>query len=569
MKNPTTQVTRAAKTLNASFKVGLTGTPVENRLHDLWSISDVVWPGFLGASKEFVSNYSDDSAEDIEQLKLKVAPEPNSSIIPFLVRRMKKDRIEDLPDKRVNQIECEMPEAQARTYHAVVSEAICRKNEGVFGKGGMLKTIQKLRAVSLHPESPKGVNISGGDQYGSRSARLSATLDVLKEIETRQEKVLIFLESLDLQEWLAGYLKVKFKLSRRPDIINGSVSGVNRQRIVDSFQAQSPGFDIMILSPKAGGVGLTLTAANNVIHLSRWWNPAIEDQSTDRVYRIGQEKPVNVYIPLAIHPDNNLTATSFDLRLNALLDRKRNLSQNLLAPANPGQDPLQELFGSVIQGASAIDTPKTANSERDTICSGEINSTSSETNPLNPPVKERRAAWKNHFPKILTAPAGQVRPASEAFEHLKLGKLKTLFIQDPYCATRRNRDHLINFITQEIFDRGGLPNTFILSFYGPQDRHVAQQFGGESVRRVKSEIWEGLFHNHAPHKTPKFEPRPVHRPRDEAIHDRVMRFMMEIDGEIATFRLTMDNGIDVWQDESRQITSVNIAVEDNAIWNTI
>jgi hypothetical protein len=157
---------------------------------------------------------------------------------------------------------------------------------------------------------------------------------------------LVFLESLDLQEadQLPLLLQRRFGLPRLPMVINGEVDTEARQARVQQFQ-KGQGFDVMLLSPKAGGVGLTLTAANHVIHLSRWWNPAVEDQCSDRVYRIGQTKPVHIHYPLAVLPDQE--EASFDVQLQQLMDRKRQLARNLLAaPAFTKQDYADLLRGT-------------------------------------------------------------------------------------------------------------------------------------------------------------------------------------------------------------------------------
>jgi hypothetical protein len=201
----------------------------------------------------------------------------------------------------------------------------------------MLETLHLLRGVSLHPIWPPAGEIKDQKSFIDQSARLTETFLILDEIAARKEKALIFLESLDLQEHLALMIKSRYALKRRPMQINGEVSGEKRQALVDLFQAQGGTFDAMILSPRAGGVGLTLTSANHVIHLSRWWNPAVEDQCTDRVYRIGQDRTVHVYYPMALHPLYG--ESSFDALLNALLIRKRDLSQRmLLPPVNAKQD---------------------------------------------------------------------------------------------------------------------------------------------------------------------------------------------------------------------------------------
>lgn len=186
------------------------------------------------------------------------------------------------------------------------------------------------------------------DEFIATSARLTALLQTLDSIHASGEKALIFLENLELQGLLAPYLQQRYQLAQLPKRINGSVAGHRRKSYVDAFQQQTTdGFDVMLLSPRAGGVGLTLTAANHVIHLSRWWNPAVEDQCTDRVFRIGQNRPVQVYYPLAIHRD--FEEHSFDLNLHRLLERKRNLNQDLLAPTITQDNDIRELFQQTAQ----------------------------------------------------------------------------------------------------------------------------------------------------------------------------------------------------------------------------
>jgi len=151
---------------------------------------------------------------------------------------------------------------------------------------------------------------------------------------------------------LAAEIARRFALAHPITRIHGGVSGDARQQAVDVFQTRGPGFDAMILSPKAGGVGLTLTAANHVVHLSRWWNPAVEDQATDRAYRIGQTRDVTVYLPQAVHPDPAVAPTSFDLKLHALMERKRTLSRGLLAPGDDAAD-ADALFDAVVAATAS------------------------------------------------------------------------------------------------------------------------------------------------------------------------------------------------------------------------
>ena len=166
-------------------------------------------------------------------------------------------------------------------------------------------------------------------EWVAASARLARTVRVLEQIEQRGEKALVFIEDRAVQACFAAAAGTLFRLKSEPQIINGEVPGASRQSIVDRFQSAQPGFDLLVLSPKAAGVGLTITAANHVIHLSRWWNPAVEDQCNDRVYRIGQTKPVTVHLPLARHPTYG--EDSFDMKLDMLLADKRALSRYMLA----------------------------------------------------------------------------------------------------------------------------------------------------------------------------------------------------------------------------------------------
>lgn len=229
-----------------------------------------------------------------------------------------------------------MPAGQAKAY----SEAVVRARRADT-QAGILKALQELRIVSLHPER----SISGGDEeFIAASARWQRAFEILEAVRGAKEKALVFLDSLVHQGVLAELLQRRFRLPGPPLIISGEVPGPKRKDRVDDFQSRH-GFDVMILSPRAGGVGLTLTEANHVVHLSRWWNPAVEDQCTDRVYRIGQRREVHVHLPLAIHPEYG--DHSFDVRLDELLQRKRQLSQSVLAPIATSEAELRGLFGEV------------------------------------------------------------------------------------------------------------------------------------------------------------------------------------------------------------------------------
>jgi SNF2 family DNA or RNA helicase len=309
IKSPQARVTNATKALNADFVVAMTGTPVENRLADLWCIADAVQPGALADLKEFSSKYEAAGADVGELRGLVWHDEDQSEAAPpkMLLRRLKTDKLEGLPKKHEHVISTPMPSRQAEAY----GRALAMKE--LSGPEGTLGMIHALRRISLHPLLLEG-GVGSEELRVEDSARMMATLEVLDRVAEAGEKALVFLESLDLQDadQLPLLLKRRYGLARLPMVINGQVATEARQARVNDFQRER-GFDVMLLSPKAGGVGLTLTAANHVVHLSRWWNPAVEDQCSDRVYRIGQTRPVHIYYPLAVLPDAQ--EYSFDVQL--------------------------------------------------------------------------------------------------------------------------------------------------------------------------------------------------------------------------------------------------------------
>lgn len=344
LKNPASQMTRAAKALNGTIQIAMTGTPVENRLQDLWSIADTVYPGFLGSSREFESSFPANDLERLGDLQHRLI-ERDKELPPFMLRRMKDEILTGLPEKKARKYPVEMPAAQAQAYDLVLARARALRESGE--QGAMLKVLHMLRGTSLHPSPPRG--ISNIDEYIGQSARLKKTFEILEEVRQRDEKALLFCEDLEMQAFLAMAIQERFSLERRPMCISGKVAGHKRQEMVTAFQSSPASFDVLILSPKAGGVGLTITAANNVIHLSRWWNPAVEDQATDRAYRIGQTRPVTIHIPMAVHPDEAIGPSSFDQRLDALMERKRSLSRGLLMPPESDRD-VEDLLSDVLDG---------------------------------------------------------------------------------------------------------------------------------------------------------------------------------------------------------------------------
>jgi hypothetical protein len=348
IKSPQARVTNATKALNADFVVAMTGTPVENRLADLWCIADAVQPGALADLKEFSAKYETTGADVGALRRLLWHDESESEALPpkMLLRRLKTDKLEGLPRKHEHVISTPMPSRQAEAY----GRALAMKE--ISGPEGTLGMIHALRRVSLHPALLEG-DVRNEELRVEDSARMTSTLEVLDRVAEAGEKALVFLESLDLQDadQLPLVLKRRYGLSRLPMVINGQVATEARQARVNDFQS-GRGFDVMLLSPKAGGVGLTLTAANHVVHLSRWWNPAVEDQCSDRVYRIGQTRPVHIYYPLAVLPDAQ--EYSFDVQLQNLMHRKRKLAQDLLAaPAFTAED-YQALVKGTLRSTRSI-----------------------------------------------------------------------------------------------------------------------------------------------------------------------------------------------------------------------
>ncbi len=331
IKNPAIRLTDAAKAMTAEFEIALTGTPVENRLADLWCITDAVQPGLLGELKRFSETY--EQRPDPEKLRRlrRLLDRSDRVTPPFLLRRLRADHLPDLPPFTVDRRERPMPPPQLAAYRAAIDRA-----RSAEAPGAMLQTLHRLRSLSLHPEpdQPDDAALLAG------SARLGLAIEALDAIAAAGEAALLFLDDLAFAARLQGLLQRRYRLPEPPQVISGEVAGGRRQRIVDAFQ-RGRGFGVLLMTPRAGGVGLTLTRANHVIHLERWWNPAVEDQCNGRVLRIGQEREVKILLPLAVLPDGR---PSFDLNLDALLERKRRLHEETLAPPAFEEGELAELF---------------------------------------------------------------------------------------------------------------------------------------------------------------------------------------------------------------------------------
>ena len=356
IKSPGAINTQSAKAMNADFVLALTGTPIENRLADLWCIMDRVVPGYLGSLKDFVRTYENGGQEELRRLKESLDSPPAPAKPSVLLRRMKTEILEGLPARQEEKTQTLMPKAQADAY----AQAVAQARGGGSGQADMLRAIHAFRGISLHPNGAVGcdhLDKSSVTHWISQSARLQHTAGILRDLQRKGEKALVFVEDLDMQKTFAAAIATHLDLAHQPAVINGSVPGEKRLEIVDWFQASPLPFDLLVLSPKAAGIGLTITAANHVIHLSRWWNPAVEDQCNDRCYRIGQNKPVTIHVPIAIHPA--FGNASFDMKLDALLDRKRLLSREMLMPPVEDGD-VAALFSQTIGSGEAQGKPASA-----------------------------------------------------------------------------------------------------------------------------------------------------------------------------------------------------------------
>lgn len=343
VKNPTSLRANAALAVNADFRIGLTGTPIENSTTDLWAIMEQVLPGRFGVLSDFRSRFGEPAEGNMQELHALMF-EPQDGMPPVALRRLKEEVARDLPAKGRRIHPRLMPEAQAAAYE----EARVKLSGG--GRGSALKMLHHIRSVSVHPHAAAPVE---DQEYVAMSGRLQAAFQILREIRDRRERALVFIEHVRMQHRFIELLKREFDLAR-VDLINGQTPIPRRQAIVTRFQEhlkRDGGFDVLVLGPKAAGTGLTLTAATHVIHLSRWWNPAVEEQCNDRVHRIGQTRPVTVHVPMAIHP--GYQHNSFDWLLHSLMARKRRLASAALWPMGDTEDDAARLQQMLTEGGTA------------------------------------------------------------------------------------------------------------------------------------------------------------------------------------------------------------------------
>jgi non-specific serine/threonine protein kinase len=337
IKNSAARQAQAVRRIGAPRRIALTGTPVENRLAELWSIMEVLNPGLLGSANVFhqrfavpIERYGDDDA----------AGRLRRATAPFILRRLKSDRaiIADLPEKLEMTVYCSLTREQATLYQAVVDEMMERieSSEGIERRGLILATMLRLKQVCNHPAQM----LSDGSALPGRSGKLQRVEEILEEVLAEGDRALLFTQFAAFGALLRTHLRDRF--GREVLYLHGGTRKADRDAMVAQFQGDG-GPSILILSLKAGGTGLNLTAANHVIHVDRWWNPAVEDQATDRAYRIGQRRNVQVR--------KLVCAGTLEERIAALLESKRALAERVVGT---GETWLTELSTAELRDLVAL-----------------------------------------------------------------------------------------------------------------------------------------------------------------------------------------------------------------------
>ena len=317
IKNPQAKQTKALKRLKAPRRIALTGTPVENRLQELWSIMEFLNPGYLGSEASFRRNY----ALPIERYRSSDAAEELRTLVqPFILRRLKTDStvICDLPSKNEMKVYCTLTQEQGTLYQAAVQESLQRieNSEGISRKGEVLAALTRLKQICNHPAH----YLADRSTLVNRSGKLTRLTEMLEEVLSEGDKALVFTQYVEMGKLIQKHLRET--LSVNVSFLYGGVPSVEREKMIVSFQDDPSGPPIFILSLKAGGFGLNLTEACHVFHFDRWWNPAVEDQATDRAFRIGQTQSVAVY--------KFICAGTIEERIDELADRKKKLADAVI-----------------------------------------------------------------------------------------------------------------------------------------------------------------------------------------------------------------------------------------------
>jgi SNF2 family DNA or RNA helicase len=338
IKNPETKQAKAARTLGADYRVVLTGTPVENHVGDLWSLMEFLNPGLLGNRAEFKRTFfipiqAGRDPEAMQRLKRLTGP--------FILRRLKTDRaiIADLPDKLEMKVFCTLTREQASLYAAVTEEVVraLEGTEGIQRRGVVLATLSKLKQVCNHPAQFLGDNSA----IPGRSGKLARLTEMLEEVLEVGDRALVFSQFAEMGEILRRHLQETF--GQEALFLHGAVPKRQRDRMVERFQADGEGPRIFLLSLKAGGTGLNLTRANHVFHFDRWWNPAVENQATDRAFRIGQTRNVQVH--------KFLCAGTFEEKIDEMIERKKEVAEKVVGT---GEGWLTELSTAELKDLFAL-----------------------------------------------------------------------------------------------------------------------------------------------------------------------------------------------------------------------
>ncbi len=337
IKNAGAKQTRAVRALRAPRRIALTGTPVENRLSELWSIMEFLNPGLLGAARSFRERF----AVPIERYRDEEAAGLLKRITgPFVLRRLKTDRsiIADLPDKVEMKVLCNLTREQATLYQAVVDDMLVRieESEGMERRGLVLATMMKLKQVCNHPAHL----LADGSRLDGRSGKLARLEEILEEVVAEGDRALGFTQFAEMGFLLRSHLEDRFGWG--VPFLHGGVPKRGRDEMVGRFQS-GEGPPVLLLSLKAGGVGLNLTAANHVIHFDRWWNPAVEDQATDRAFRIGQRRDVQVRKFVCVG--------TLEERIDRMIEEKRDLAERIVGT---GEAWLTELSTSELRELVAL-----------------------------------------------------------------------------------------------------------------------------------------------------------------------------------------------------------------------
>jgi SNF2 family DNA or RNA helicase len=318
IKNPKAALTKAIFKFSAPHRLALTGTPIENRLLDLWSIFNFLNPGYLGSEAQFRRSFE---LPIQKNSNLRQSATLKKLVEPFILRRVKTDRtiIKDLPDKIEQKLFCNLTKEQASLYEAVVKdvEKQLESSEGIQRKGLILATLTKLKQVCNHPMQFLQDN---SDFTAARSHKLTRLSEMIEEAMAERDSLLVFTQFTELGAALERYLRQSCHCNTY--YLHGGTSRNKRERMIDEFQNPETEPSVFVLSLKAGGVGITLTKANHVFHFDRWWNPSVEDQATDRAFRIGQKKNVFVHKFVAIG--------TLEERIDQMIEDKKKLAGSIV-----------------------------------------------------------------------------------------------------------------------------------------------------------------------------------------------------------------------------------------------